>query len=250
MQDVSAYNSISISIYLNSANTAAANCTITSPLFITWYDDLVSGVPVLQDEVDIWNANNTLPPGGLQGVAYITLPVRGQYLNINTKNVGAASNIVIQFFNAYGCPNIIPRVQCKQQPPPSLAVANATLFPGSYNNLCGILGSTGTSAIPNTTAYFLPMSLFTGQAELYSLTSVAFAANACLYAVVPANNNTGLRFNPTNTIGIIDDGISLANISIADAPIALPKCPTMIVFDNTSGAAQTVSCCLTAMDQA
>ena len=248
--DVSVYNSISISAYLNSANTITVGATLTSPLFVTWFDDLVTGIPVLQDEIDIWNANNTLPPAGFAGVAYITLPVRGRYLTIATKNVVTASNIAIQFFNAYGCPNIIPRIQCRQQAPPSLTATNGVIFPSFTSNLCGMLGSTGTSAIPNGSIYFMPMSLFTGQAEIYCLTSVAFGQNATLYAVIPSAGNNGLRLNQNNTTGVIDDGLSLNGTSVADAPIALPKCPTMLVFDNSSGAAQTVTCCLTAMDQA
>jgi len=248
-QDVSAYNTITISAYASSANTAAAGSTCTIPFTITWYDDLTSGIPVFQDEVDIWVANNVPnPPASLAGVAYWSMPVRGKYLSIWVSNPGTASAIDLQFFNMFGGPQFTPRVYCKQIPPPSLAWTNATYVGNYFSTLSGILGS-ATYNQAETTSLACPMGLFTGQGSLYCLTSAAMTNDVSLFTMIPRASNTTL---PTsNPIGVLDDDLDGADdTNDQDSPIALPKCPTLIYFINDTAGSVVVNVCLTAMDQA
>ena len=249
MIDVSAYNTITISVYGYSANMPVGGATATIPLNITWSDDLTSGIPVLQDEIDFWVANNALPPANFAGVAYITMPVRGKYLSVTTDNPGTASAITLQFFNMFGSPNITPRVYCKQIPPPSLAFVGAPPRVGNYvSTLSGILGSCTFNASP-TTNYFCPMGLFTGQGNMYSLTQAAFTNDVSLFTLIPGAGTTTLpASNPAN---VIDDDLDSADdTDDVDAPVALPKCPTIIVLINSTAASILTNICLTAMDQA
>jgi len=249
LQDVTQFATINISVYAFTSSMPVTGATATIPLNITWYDDLVSGIPVFQDEVDIWVANNVMASASaLSGTAYITLPVRGQYLSITTSNPGTASTITMQFFSVYGSQNTTPRVYCKQIPPPSLAFFGSPTLAGNYySELNGILGSATFNAAADTN-YFMPMGLFTGQGNLYALTSAAFANDVSLFSMVPMANNVTLP--ESNPRFVIDDDLDEADdTDDVDAPVALPKCPTIVVF--ITGAASIVTnVCLTAMDQA
>lgn len=128
LQNVSSFASYDLNMYGFSTSPGV----LVIPVTLQWYDDLVSGIPVFEEDWWIWagraapvSANSYLAASG---------PMHGQYLTVTISNI-STTGLTIQYFNFFGSNRTVPYSDWRQN-----AVA--------VNPLTGGL----TTGAPNATA--------------------------------------------------------------------------------------------------
>lgn len=215
--DVSLYNSYDVNLFAF-AITGNSGSALTINLSFVWYDDLASGIPVYQEDwnpllsASPWSAgpitseNNPLAGSG---------PMHGKYLTVIASNIGATTNIELQWFNLYGSNRSMPYSQWRSDPATYPAVAISGLSPLSppltSDGKANQLGYYANLA-PGAGSNFAPLPLYAGPVHVQwsvntgalSHTPVIVDLGTTLSGSVADNTANNLVWQGTNTINTPD----------------------------------------------
>src|ERR1700685_4249545 len=109
--DVSQYNSYDLSAAFVDTAQATAGHALTVQIQVAFYDDLVSGIPIYQEDWYPWVVSQT-PTPGLQGLIGCG-PMHGHYMSIVITNNGAGA-VTIPYFNLFGSPRNVQQSDWRQ----------------------------------------------------------------------------------------------------------------------------------------
>lgn len=240
--DVSQFTSFEISLYVYNISQSTVGAALTCPVQLLWYDDLVSGIPVYQEEWDIWVANNSgggiVPP---LGTAFGYGPMHGRYMTITVTEPGGVNAINLLFGNVYGGQRSFPKSNFQQSPPimsnNGISYGNPTMVNSAtaFNN---ILVECNNSSPGLAGTFWIANGLFAGNAwwRFQPPSAGILAHDVCLSAADPSTVQSGSMSAGVSTPGVIYDasGSSGSTPSETQVMVVLPRCPTYTVFQFSS----------------
>jgi hypothetical protein len=166
MADISLYASYDLSLALSNFNQNTHGSALCCRVTLSWFDDLISGVPVFQE---IWNpwvvtAIPGVPPQGIIGNG----PMHGKYFSISITNPGV--NVVgVVYANIFGSPRQVPLSDWRQ------FLNNAVLdnvlvnlFNTAIDFDNDLADTQGPANLLANTSYLMPFGLYAGPVT-YSL---------------------------------------------------------------------------------
>lgn len=186
--DVSSYGSYDIAIYAYvSAKTAGAPNAYS--LKLQWFDDLISGIPVFQEEWWPFCGLNT--SNNINAAAIGTGPMHGRYMSVVATNpANSTFTINIQYVNIYGSPRATPYSDFRQSG--VLSQMGDTLYsqpaaaPFQGDTTDNILLSLSTTTGLNQSLIF-PIGMYSGPVGIYFNAQQNFNSNPGLFATGPGS---------------------------------------------------------------
>jgi hypothetical protein len=223
--DVSAYQSYDLNTYIYT--TAGAGGPIVALYQLLWYDELISGIPVFEEQYWIWLGRTNAQYPDTMGA---TGPMHGRYMTVNVSiPTTATGNATLQYFNLFGSPRPTQWSDWRQdafETNPSasgITIVPNGPFTGGYENvLCNVKGA----ALAAGATVWVPLNLYAGPVYL------RFAANQVpnqdpVLCVADNIINTGI------TAGTASNQLILVNFSpdAAEHEVTLiaPRAPMYFV---------------------
>jgi hypothetical protein len=162
--DVSLFSSYDLNLLMTALNPGAVNSALCAQIQLQWFDDLISGIPVFEEDWWVWVASATgLPSAGTNPLAG-SGPMHGRYLTVNISiPITATSNSVLQFLNIFGSNRTVPYSDWRQD--------TQFVFPGTsgFTTMAGgaafdnlLAQSVTTTSLAAGTSYILPCGLYSG----------------------------------------------------------------------------------------
>lgn len=181
--DISGYASYDFNAYFQCLNQNTLGAALTMQVQLTWFDDLVSGIPVFEE--DWWPA-----AGSAVAPAFNTLagcgPMHGRYMTVTLINYGTTS-MTVQYLNIFGSPRVVPYSDWRQNSAlltmnPNGWTWSAGDFGISFDNL---LASYNQVPIPGGAQTFLPIGMYAGPVWISyeDTSSVAFDNDSVLVSL-------------------------------------------------------------------
>jgi hypothetical protein len=237
---VANYNSYDICAAAHCANQANAGAPYTMIIRLAWYDTASLGNLLGVDQWEIWVSNTQITSLGQAGVMSGSGPMLGPWMTVQVTNPSSTELSTIDFLAIAGNSRIVSASDWRQPPPVmatpivlQLPVSAALAASAVFENIGASLVNLGLLA---STAYWIPLPLFTGSFNIRWLISAALSSNPVLYqgarltygSLVAGPNGPGTIWNPGNTAATEETATLIA-----------PRAPLYIVF-NTAAAAPTV----------
>lgn len=197
--NIGSYSSYDFSFQLLDALQATVGHSLAFQVDLTWYDDLISGVPIFKETWYPWVVqNNSL--GGIVA----TGPMHGQYMSIAITN-GNASPITLMYANLFGSFRN-GQLSDWRQNVSNLNIHDAVLF--AFNDIGnGFDNTLYDSGIQLGTAvsrqYLLPWNLYTGPA--YLACNMTAAPTHITTVDIGTNYKTQTSGNVQQTTGTLDN---------------------------------------------
>jgi hypothetical protein len=165
MADVSLYASYDLSMALLGIQNVVG-AALCARVTLSWYDDLVSGIPVFQEIWNPWVVTSIpgMPPQGIIGSG----PMHGKYFSISITNPGTQT-INVFYVNIFGSPRPVPLSDWRQFLNNSVQDAvlhNLTNTAIDFDN--SLADTQGPANLLANTSYLLPFGLYSGPVT-YSL---------------------------------------------------------------------------------
>jgi hypothetical protein len=232
---VGSYNSYDLAMSAVDTSQATPGHAICFSVTLTWYDDLVSGVPIF---TEIWNPfvvsqNPSHPTQGIIGNG----PMHGQYMTVAISN-NAAFPLTLPYFNLFGSSRNVPQSDWRQ----GLGnhVVDANFSPNisntetSFENV--LLDTGGLKAVTSGVgSYWIPMGMFSGYVGFYAQIGGGAAVSVAIVAVGnhAASNVSGSLSDSSGTL--LNSSMGASNVFV-DQLIFLPRTAcAMFVICGTSG---------------
>lgn len=160
LQDVTNYNSFDMSFAVGDPSQALVNHAHAYQLSLTWYDDLVTGIPVYQETWWPW-VSDTLGTAPVRG----TGPMHGKYMTVIISNPvagGAATQITLSNAVIFGSGRVTTQSDFRQQATPKIdqsahIIVNPVLCDDNY-----IADSVGMVAVTANLTYVIFLGLYSG----------------------------------------------------------------------------------------
>lgn len=180
LQDISSYGAYDISIY-SYVTSRASGAPNAYSLKLLWYDDMVSGIPVFQEEWWPWCGLNTST--NLSAAALGTGPMHGRYMSVVATNPSATQVINIQYVNIYGSPRAVPYSDWRQNAQPNSPSDPVFVDPGiipgdTIDNTLMYLDATMAINL----SWLIPIGLYSGPVQIYFSAQQSFSANPSLFS--------------------------------------------------------------------
>jgi hypothetical protein len=181
--DVSSYASYDFTIYAYVSGRGAGSPNGYS-VKLLWYDDLVSGIPVFQEE---WwpftgiNSSSTIAPAAIG-----TGPMHGRYLSVIVTNPPSSTfTINVQFVNIYGSPRSTPYSDWRQSGVACQPGDTTYTFPVSAPFIGDTIDNTLlalSTTMPISQSLLIPIGMYSGPVGIYFNAEENFNINPALYA--------------------------------------------------------------------
>jgi hypothetical protein len=224
--DVSLFQSYDINGYVYANPAGSVGAPLYALFQLQWFDDLVSGIPVFEEDWMIWTgraSQTTISP--LAG----TGPMHGRYMSLTITIPLATTGAVVQFLNVFGSGRTVPYSDWRQntslvQPESSgITYQGSTSGTGFDNVLADIDGITlGVGA-----TIFVPCGLYSGPAW-YRLRTGNQPAQDCSIATVLGSVSGGIVAG-SGMPGIIIDLGEPNNVETTGI-IFLPRAPVCFII--------------------
>lgn len=159
-QDVSLFASYDINFNCVAVNPGAAGSALVGQINLVWFDDLVSGIPVFEEDWFFWVGRSTITSGNPLGG---TGPMHGRFMSVTMFLPPTTVNgMSIQYLNLFGSNRVVPysdwRQNCQLVQPES---SGTSLMQGSGtsfdNTLCEVQATLTAGSLQ-----FLPLGLYAG----------------------------------------------------------------------------------------
>lgn len=164
MINVSQFASYDLNMYLYASPAGANLDVVVVGFLLQWYDDLVSGIPVFEEDWWVWagRAATSMGNNSLAGAG----PMHGKYMTViaflpSTATGGA----VFQYFNLFGSGRSVPYSDWRQNPQTlNPEIFNLTTLLGSQEGtgFDNNLGSVSNFSIAEGIISFIPLALYSG----------------------------------------------------------------------------------------
>lgn len=165
--NVSSYNSYDINLYAIADSVGSVDAVMTAQIQLQWFDDLVSGIPVFEEDW-FYYAGRAQLASGLNPLAG-TGPMHGTYMSATVSvPATAAFDMLLQYLNIFASPRVVPYSDWRQNTQVVLPETNGlAIFPsnaiGYDNNLTNI----NSGALGAGSQVWCPNALYSGPAYYY-----------------------------------------------------------------------------------
>jgi hypothetical protein len=172
---VAQFASYDLNTYVQALNPGAVDSVLTAQIELQWFDDLVSGVAVFEEDWDIW-AGRAAPVAG-SGVNTLAGcgPMHGKYMTVNIFIPGGAtSNATLWYFNIFGSNRTVPYSDWRQ----AAGLVNPqnsgmTIIPSINLAFDNTLAGANNQVVPASSIFWQPCGLYSGPAYLRFQSSAA-----------------------------------------------------------------------------
>ncbi len=232
--DVSLYQSYDIGLLAIDASQATSGHALAFNVTLTWYDDLVSGVPVFRESWNPWVLQTQGSTPGIIGSG----PMHGRYMTIVISNqTGFPFNL--NFFNLFGSNRNVQLSDWRQNYGNHVndhtLTELSTIDTGFENSLCDWEG-----ALAISTGYLLPLHLYSGPASV-TIEPITAIPDSINLLDIGTNSSTFTSGNiPTNGNGNLAGDLNFTQISAGGFTqiVDLPRsaCAVKVVMNSSSTA--------------
>lgn len=241
--NVAQFASYDLNMYAYTQSAGSVGSNITVEITLQWYDELVTGIPVFEEDWWIWCARNSLPYGG-GGTAYQNTlagsgPMHGAYVAVYVSTATtAAFAATLKYFYLFGSNRPVPYSDWRQnavavEPNENGAVIQQGTGPIGFEN---ILAQTPTALVIPAGPNFIPFGLYSGPINFYFEPSVIATTNPTIINV--ANMVSG---------NMADNGVGqgcMANLgnnaaSAVSGVIYGPRAPCALMITGNAGGTTT-----------
>jgi hypothetical protein len=241
--DVSGFASYDLNTYIYASSAGAAGSMLVAIIQLVWFDDLTSGIPVFEEDWQVWVGRAALTSGGISVFSVMggCGPMHGRYMSVNILNIATVGG-TLQWFNLFGSNRQLPYSDWRQNAAnvnpetAGLSLAQNTSGITGFDNILACLTGFVVAA---TTRLWLPFNLYAGPAFL------RFQASAALNND-PAISHAGYQIagQPATGIGPPNNIIWNGNNSGAEVEttIILPRAPCYLTLAGLASGSVTVSC--------
>jgi hypothetical protein len=182
--NVSQFQSYDLNLYAYAVTPGASGSPIVMLVQLLWFDDLVSGIPVFEEQWWIWVGRAA---ASFSDNMVATGPMHGQYMTVNlTIPTSATTNATLQYCNIFGSPRPQQWSDWRQDAfevnPDASGITIVSPGTASYENQ---LVSVPNTAIGAGATVWVPIGLYAGQAY-YRFQASAAPQNAV--CIVSAEN--------------------------------------------------------------
>jgi len=244
--DVSNFLSYDINFQVGISNQGSATAALGPYVQLIWYDDLVSGIPVFEEDWYPWG-NGVLGTAGLSAPSGIigTGPMHGRYMTISIQNVGSTL-MQVNWMNVYGTNRPTPQSDWRQNLTDyQIAVFGFTNVGAgvttSFEN--ALASSISAVGIPSTPASIIPLALFAGPIYYDIAAGVSALAGTTTLVSINLLESGGVIHARQGSNVVWDDGAALsaaANVSIRGQTI-LPRAACALVCQGNAAGTSTLT---------
>lgn len=178
--NVSQFASYDMNAYMFATTPGAVGSPFNCQVQLLWYDDLVSGIPVFEEDWWVWIGRSAqgpigTGPGGLNPLCGCG-PMHGQYMTMTiTTPTVANTGMTIQYLNFFGSNRPLPYSDWRQNTIPIFPQVNNLIYiPPSQEPTLGydnVLAAVSNFVLANN-QYYIPLNLYAGPAFLrYSISA-------------------------------------------------------------------------------
>jgi hypothetical protein len=209
LQNVSSFASYDLNMYGYAQSAGAVGAALVIPITLQWFDDLVSGIPVFEEDWYIW-AGRAAPVSATSYMA-ASGPMHGVYMTVTISNI-ATAGLVVQYFNLFGSNRVVPYSDWRQN--------GVTVNPES-NGLTSFASNATADAFDNvllgvdsalvgaSAAVWIPLGLYAGPCyfRLDAATTPLHNIVLCTCegmvsgALIPGTSSPGVLVNVAGTGG-------------------------------------------------
>lgn len=249
LQNVASFASYDLNMYGYALSPGLAGSALVIPITLQWYDDLVSGIPVFEEDWFIW-AGRAAPVAATSYMA-ASGPMHGVYMTVTINNIATAGQ-VIQYFNLFGSNRVVPYSDWRQNSPQvnpssngivSLAATNVAATGNAFDNvLCGLdaapVGAAGT--------VWMPLGLYAGPCYYRINMSASTETNVTIASTEGLESGSIIAGNGGPGILVSVPGVATTEY---EGEFIAPRAPCSLAFRGNA-AASTISCRVTAQQAA
>ncbi len=226
------YASYDINIYAYQASPGLANSPLGYEVQIQWFDDLVSGIPVFEEDWWLWAGRATLANLNTMGGSG---PMHGLYMSVTISIPNACTSaLFIQYANVFGSERQVPYSDWRQNAIASAPESNGLQLLAGINGAAfdNVLASCDSTAL-STNSSFLPLGLYAGPVFL-RYDGAAALAHAPVLATIDGLVG-GQLVQGTACPGVLWV-IAGATGTEYEATIILPRAPCALMLQATGSA--------------
>lgn len=237
LQNVAQFASYDINCY-GYASPAGGNLDVISfQMNLQWFDDLVSGIPVFEEDWFFW-AGRAAPVAGTNYLAG-SGPMHGQYMTVTVFiPPGATGNGILQYINLFGSNRVVPYSDWRQSAQfVDPQIFNLQIQGGGGTSFDNFLASVSSATLAVSTAAFIPLGLYSGPVYYRYQSSVAASNDpviACLSAQVGGQPTFG-----TGTPGLLVN--MSADAAEHEGTFLAPRGPCAFIFRSPASGTFTYS---------
>lgn len=175
--DVTQFSSYDFNLFAVDATGAVPAIQVS----FKWYDDLVSGIPVFEEDWWVWTGS-LIPytsPFPLSQPMAGNGPMHGQYLTVNISNPHATTPVTLQYANLFGSTRTVPQADWRQN---SIVVkpvisGETMSYPTDGYGFDNDLGLAFGVTVASGARVIVPFCLYAGAAYLRFSASLVSVAN-------------------------------------------------------------------------
>lgn len=241
LQNVAQFSAYDINAYAWTSSAGAASGHLVAQIVIQWFDDLVSGIPVYEEDWWIYVGRASTPTPANANTLSGCGPMHGQYMSVYVYAASATSpadSLTIQYINVFGSNRQLAYSDWRQNAlavnPETFAltiVGTAGFGTGFDNILANVLAVTATA----NEELWIPCGLYSG--PVYYRFQQTVAANNDPVICATAQCSSGALVPGTSSFGVL---VNLTNnTSEMEGTFFAPRCPLAFVFEgNAAGTSQ------------
>jgi hypothetical protein len=234
MADVSLYASYDLSMALINSGQGTIGSLLCARITLSWFDDLVSGVPVFQEIWNPWVVTSIpgVPPQGIIGSG----PMHGKYFSVTIANPGVNS-VAVSYANIFGSPRPSPVSDWRQYL--NNSVKDSVLVNLFNTAICfdnNLADTQGPANLLANTSYLMPFGLYAGPVA-YSLQLGAGIVVTRLNIIdIGGNYNVSTSGNVNPAVGNLLSPGTLAGEQL-EGQLLLPRsgCALYVAVTTTGG---------------
>jgi hypothetical protein len=241
--DISGFASYDLNTYIYATSPGTAGSMLIADINIQWFDDLVSGIPVFEEDWQVWVGRAALTSGGnsVFNVMGGCGPMHGRYMSVNILNF-ATTGGTLQWFNLFGSNRNLPYSDWRQDAanvaPESAGLSLATNTSGviGYENILACL--TGFTVVA-AARLWLPFNLYAGPAFLRFQASGALNNDPVIsHAAYQIAGQPATGSGPPNNV--IWNGNNAG--TEVETNLILPRAPCYLTLAGLASGSIVVSC--------
>lgn len=245
--DVSLYNSYDINAYGFAQSPGAVNSSIVLQIQLQWFDELVSGIPVFEEDWWIW-AGRAAPVSGSNTLSGCG-PMHGRYMTVNVFSViTAANNSTLQYINIFGSSRVVPSSDWRQNGQAVNPQSNGiTVSNGGGTGFDNLLAGVFNLTLTASQLVFIPCGLYAGPVYYrYQCNTTAPLRNVTLCSM--AGQVSGGLGSGTATVGVM---LNIAADTLEhEGELILPRAPTAFIIQGAAAGTSSYSFIMSAQQAA
>ena len=244
--DVSGFASYDLNAYAFAQSPGSVNAALVAEIQIQWFDDMITGIPVFEEDWWIW-VGRAAPIAGVNTLAG-SGPMHGRYMTINVINIATAGfNMTLQYINVFGSNRVVPDSDWRQNGQAVNPQSNTiTVQAGGGTSFDNVLCNNNNEPLTANQLIFIPCGLYAGPAYYRFQATTAALHDATL--VNMTNQVSGGLGAGTSTNGVL---VNFSNDTAEhEGYLYLPRAPTAFIIQGDAAGTTVYSFTLIAQQAA